>query len=126
MMLLRGQADARQRWMSGEVENPPQAPGLVRLEEGHELLRIRRDHDRVAVEYEILFLEPGVRFSPGTSAIEIDIPRTSFSRSFCDEAFANLMNARYVPGVANNPTRSAAGKPVVTMNSASTQPAARP
>ena len=39
-------------------------------------------------------VEPGVRFSPGTSAIEIAIPRTSFSRSVADEAFANLMKAR--------------------------------
>src|SRR5688500_5943259 len=36
------------------------------------------------------------------------------------------MRARYVAGVANNPTRSAGGNPSGTMSSASTHPAARP
>ena len=42
--------------------------------------------------------QPAVRFSPGTSAREIDIPRTSFSRSLSDEAFVAPATAREIAG----------------------------
>ena len=53
-MLLRGQADPRQRRMTREERQAREPTLLIRLQEGDKLLRIARDHHRMAVQHEVL------------------------------------------------------------------------
>ena len=74
-VLARLQSDESRFGMRDEVEGTLEAARFNRLEEREEVV------------------SPAVRLSPDTPDTLMAMPRTSFSRSVCDEALANLIQA---------------------------------